>query len=91
MILLSRSGARGASEKALSFISELEAQGVSVAAPPTDIGDLAILTRELGRQAGLMPPIKGCIQAALALRVRDPEPPGSRGHQGKTGEPPKQY
>lgn len=74
LILLSRSGAKGAGTKALEFIRELEAQGVSIAAPATNIGDLALLTRELGRLASLMPPIRGCIQAAVAFRVRQPLP-----------------
>ena len=67
LVLLSRSGARSHSAKAL--VSELELQGVCVATPQVDIGDLTSLTHVLDDLAKSMAPIRGCIQATVALRV----------------------
>ncbi len=67
LILLSRSGVKTSAAKAL--VSELEMQGVRVATPQVDIGDLARLTHVLDDLKKSMAPIRGCIQATVALRV----------------------
>lgn len=68
LILLSRSGAK--SEEAKALLRELEAQDVTVAAPAVDMGNLAQLKAALLQLNKSMPPIRGCIQATVALRVR---------------------
>lgn len=68
LILLSRSGPRSSAAKAL--LQELGAKGVRVATPTVDISDLPSLQRELERLGERMPPIRGCIQATVAVRVR---------------------
>jgi hypothetical protein len=68
LILLSRSGASGTAAKAL--MAELSAQGVCVAAPEVDISKLDKLKNEIEKLKERMPPIRGCIQATVALRVR---------------------
>lgn len=68
LILLSRSGAYGAASRQL--LEDLESQRISVAAPHVDIGDLGKLKLRVDEARRHMPPIKGCIQATLALRVR---------------------
>lgn len=68
LILLSRSGARGTAAKAL--INELSVQGICVTAPAVDISNLNELKNEIEKLKGRMPPIRGCIQATVALRVR---------------------
>ena len=67
LVLLSRSGAKSNVAKAL--VSELEMQGVCVATPQVDIGDLTSLKHVLDDLAKSMAPIRGCIQATVALRV----------------------
>ncbi|KAL8782131.1 MAG: hypothetical protein Q9213_005665 [Squamulea squamosa] len=66
LILLSRSGVRNDAANAL--VDELEMQGVCVATPQVDIGDLVNLTNILDNLAKCMPPVRGCIQATVALR-----------------------
>ncbi|KAF2106034.1 hypothetical protein BDV96DRAFT_607692 [Lophiotrema nucula] len=66
LLLLSRSSARN--EGAKAFIAELSASGVKVEAPPCDIADLTIVSRVIDDAASRMPPIKGCIQAAMVLQ-----------------------
>lgn len=68
LILLSRSGAKVAAAKAL--VVELTSQGVCVATPPVDISNLSSLKQEMEKLEEHMPPIRGCIQATVALRVR---------------------
>lgn len=67
LALLSRSGAK--SEVAKAFVSELETQGVTVATPMVDISSLPNLGGVLADIAKTMPPVRGCIQATVALRV----------------------
>lgn len=67
LILLSRSGVK--SDAARCLVTELEMKGVKIAAPQCDIGDLNSLHQVLDHIADSMPPIKGCIQATVALRV----------------------
>ncbi|KAL2759081.1 hypothetical protein ACRALDRAFT_1040872 [Sodiomyces alcalophilus JCM 7366] len=66
LILLSRSGVQTAAARLL--VSELESQGVRVEAPPVDISHLEKLREVLESLKDTMPPIRGCIQATVALR-----------------------
>ncbi|OJJ75778.1 hypothetical protein ASPBRDRAFT_38078 [Aspergillus brasiliensis CBS 101740] len=66
LVLLSRSGARTAAAQAL--VQELEGQGVQVATPAVDISQRESLEQALSELARTMPPIRGCIQATVALR-----------------------
>lgn len=65
-ILLSRSGAKG--QDALELLREMKARGVNIAAPACDISSEDALVTVL-EQHGHMPPIKGCIQATMVLKV----------------------
>lgn len=67
MIVPSRSGptAIGASE----IISELTSQGIRVYAPRCDVLSVTELDYML-KGCRDMPPIRGCINAAMALQVR---------------------
>ncbi|TGJ87999.1 hypothetical protein E0Z10_g779 [Xylaria hypoxylon] len=64
LVLLSRSGAR--SSAAAELVSKLREQGVTVAAPKCDAASAASLSAAL-KGCVAMPPIKGCINAAMAL------------------------
>ncbi|KAK4242263.1 hypothetical protein C8A03DRAFT_40391 [Achaetomium macrosporum] len=67
LILLSRSGL--STPAAQNLANELARQGVKVAAPPCDVSDADALRAALAHCADeSMPPIKGCIQAAMVLR-----------------------
>lgn len=66
-MILSRSGAK--SERAQTLLAELEKEGVEVAAPIVDTSDLDNLRRTISELATTMPLIRGCIQAAVAVRV----------------------
>ncbi|KAK8056992.1 hypothetical protein PG996_010929 [Apiospora saccharicola] len=69
LILLSRSGAETCPERR-SFVDSLEAQGVTVAAPPCDVScrdTLQSVIRECLEVRG-MPPIKGCVQGSMVLK-----------------------
>ncbi|RYP64365.1 hypothetical protein DL771_008810 [Monosporascus sp. 5C6A] len=66
LILPSRSGI--SSQAALSMVKQLQKRGIQILAPRCNVGlasDLAGLLQDCAR-AGL-PPIKGCINAAMAL------------------------
>lgn len=67
LILLSRSGPKGEPTKVL--LEECRVKGVQVHAPPCDIADSYSLANVLDCCSRGMPPIKGCIQAAMVLRV----------------------
>ncbi|KAG4034475.1 hypothetical protein MFRU_003g04360 [Monilinia fructicola] len=66
LILLSRSGAHSA--EAINLIEELESKGVSVQAPACNVADLEDLISVLNKVTQSMPPIRGCIQAAMVLK-----------------------
>jgi NAD(P)-dependent dehydrogenase (short-subunit alcohol dehydrogenase family) len=70
LILLSRSGPDKI-KKAQAMLAEMERQGVKVRCPVCDVADLASLHRALEVSLASMPPIKGCFQAAMVLRVSD--------------------
>ncbi|KAI8953117.1 hypothetical protein F4801DRAFT_576840 [Xylaria longipes] len=67
LIILSRSGP--ASEAAAELISKLTSREVMVFAPKCDASSTASLARVLEEcEARAMPPIKGCINAAMVLQ-----------------------
>jgi NADPH:quinone reductase-like Zn-dependent oxidoreductase len=66
-LLLSRSGS--ASIEAQAFIAELEQAGAKIVAPRCDITDADALAEALKYAAAHLPPIKGCIQAAMVMNV----------------------
>lgn len=66
LIVLSRSGPR--TQAARSILSSLEELGVSVATPSVDISNLHALEECVIRLRKSMPPIRGCVQATVALR-----------------------
>ena len=67
LILLSRSGPR--SQAAITLLKELASEGARVEAPSCDIINPESLKSILEHLTEVMPPIKGCIQAAMILRV----------------------
>lgn len=66
LILLSRSTVH--SDASVTLIKELQQKGICVATPPCDIGDSDSLKDAL-KECRNMPPIKGCVQAAMVLKV----------------------
>lgn len=76
LILLSRTGAK--TDAARAFVSELEAKGASIITPSVDISNLARLKEALLGITQNLPPIRGCIQATVALRVRYRHSPAPR-------------
>lgn len=70
LLLLSRSGAKGKAD--LVFLDELKARGIAVTAPTCDITDEQELVSVLKSCEHSMPPIKGCLQGSMVLKVRFP-------------------
>lgn len=68
LILLSRSGPRNEASKLL--VTELESQGVQVLTPSCDVSEKEKLAAVLEECAELTPPIRGCIQGSMVLKVR---------------------
>ncbi|KAJ5725083.1 Acyl transferase/acyl hydrolase/lysophospholipase [Penicillium malachiteum] len=66
LIVPSRSGAN--SKAAKELVSQLTAQGVTVHAPQCDVSSQSSLSQMLDECARTMPPIKGCINAAMVLQ-----------------------
>lgn len=66
LVLLSRTGPRD--DNSVLFIRSLEKKGVTVHTPKCDISDAASLGAVLDYCKLHMPPIKGCIQAAMDIR-----------------------
>jgi hypothetical protein len=66
ILTLSRSGEH--SEGAVRFINEMKKASVHVEALTCDITDIAILRQTLKSVANRLPPIKGCIHAAMVIR-----------------------
>jgi hypothetical protein len=66
ILALSRSGNR--SKVATGFVEEMKAAGVHVETPACDITDIAALRHTLSSVADRMPPLKGCIHAAMVIR-----------------------
>jgi len=69
LILLGRSGAR--ERTAQEFVEEMKERGVTIAAPPCDISDKRALRSALDACSQTMPPVKGCIQGSMVLRVSE--------------------
>lgn len=65
LILLSRSGAT--SPAAAKTVAQLREQGVNVAAPKCDVSSESSLAAALQDCLRTMPPVKGCINSAMAL------------------------
>lgn len=65
-IVPSRTGA--SSEAAAELLADLAERGVKVVAPKCDVSSEKSLARVLGECANTMPPIKGCINAAMVLQ-----------------------
>lgn len=65
LILLSRTGATTAA--AAKLVDSLKQDGVNVAAPKCDVSNESSLSSVLQEYAHTMPPIKGCINSAMAL------------------------
>jgi NADPH:quinone reductase-like Zn-dependent oxidoreductase len=65
LLLLSRSGASGAA----SFLDAMKASGVTILTPKCDIGDENAVRKTLQEVGKHLPPIKGCIQASMVLKV----------------------
>ncbi|KAG6359884.1 hypothetical protein INS49_010937 [Diaporthe citri] len=70
LVLLSRTGPTRKSGQAL--MAELAARGVTALAPAADVTDAAALRRVLEDVSVTLPPVKGCIQAAMVLKVSLP-------------------
>ena len=68
LILLSRSGA--SKETAKELVVELQAMNVNVATPACDVADIDCLKGAIDACLPNMPPVKGCIQGSMVLRVR---------------------
>ncbi|KAJ8123514.1 hypothetical protein ONZ43_g560 [Nemania bipapillata] len=66
LILLSRSGLR--KEGSVEFVDQLKASGVVLETPMCDVTDLASLDMVLRDCSQRMPPVRGCIQAAMVLK-----------------------
>jgi short-subunit dehydrogenase len=69
LILLSRTGATR--ESAMELVADLEAKQVNVATPPCDVTNAETLESALNKCLTHMPPIKGCIQGSMVLKVYD--------------------
>ena len=67
LLLLSRSGT--SRSEARQFVQELSDEGVQIEAPACDITDSASLGSALKIARERMPPIKGCIQGSMVLKV----------------------
>lgn len=67
LILLSRSGP--IREEAKDLLSELAKMGICVEAPSCDISNEISLTSTLADCSASLPPIRGCIQASMVLKV----------------------
>ena len=67
LVFLSRSG--GSSETARELVDELRGKGCMVNAITCDVSDKESLARAISECGKSMPPIKGCIQGAMQLKV----------------------
>ncbi|KAE8406292.1 hypothetical protein BDV37DRAFT_292236 [Aspergillus pseudonomiae] len=66
LLLFSRSGAERT--ESIKFINYLHSKGARVIAPVCDISNESALSRVLEEWQSQLPPIKGCIQAAMTLQ-----------------------
>jgi hypothetical protein len=70
-IFLSRSG--GQKPALAKFVQEMREKHCRVEIAQCDITDLEMLTKTLASYSSSMPPIKGCFQCSMVLRVSRPE------------------
>lgn len=68
LLLLSRSGPDG-KVGAMALLREMQEKRIRVECPVCDITDARALQRVLRQHSETMPPIKGCFQASMVLRV----------------------
>jgi hypothetical protein len=57
----------------MELVADLEAKQVNVATPPCDVINAETLRLALNECLTHMPPIKGCIQGSMVLKVYDLE------------------
>lgn len=67
LLLLSRSGP--VVDKSRILVEELRRRGARIEAPVCDVTDAISLERVLQSYEKTMPPIRGCIQSSMVLRV----------------------
>lgn len=67
LLLLSRSGP--VVDKSRRLVEELRRSGARIEAPRCDVADAISLKRVLQSYEKTMPPIRGCIQGSMVLRV----------------------
>ncbi|KAI0022605.1 putative polyketide synthase [Xylariomycetidae sp. FL0641] len=65
LVILSRSGVQPG--EAQSLVDELVETGTHIEAPRCDVADREALRQTLNRINAAMPPVKGCIQAAMVM------------------------
>ncbi|KXX75424.1 Lovastatin diketide synthase LovF [Madurella mycetomatis] len=68
LVLLSRSGLQHDNSTTADFVRDLQSRGANLYCPSCNIADAASLRQALEYCREHMPPIKGCIQAAMVLR-----------------------
>lgn len=68
LLLLSRHGPR--TQAAKELVEELGVLGVLIMAPACDVTSRVALAAVLEESTNKMPPIKGCIQGTMVLRVQ---------------------
>jgi acyl transferase domain-containing protein/NADPH:quinone reductase-like Zn-dependent oxidoreductase/ubiquinone/menaquinone biosynthesis C-methylase UbiE len=73
LILISRSGPDGKPE-AQDLLSDMAKAGVTVQCPRCDIANLSALQAALAECSETLPPIRGCFQASMVLRVSSNSP-----------------
>lgn len=67
LILLSRSGPQSESSRIL--VEEMKREGINLVTPCCDVSDKEALESVLRECRRNMPPVKGCIQGAMTLKV----------------------
>ncbi len=67
LVFLSRSGAR--SDAAKELIEELKGKGCGVGVYECDVSNKSRLASVIGEVSTTMPPIKGCVQGSMQLKV----------------------
>jgi saccharopine dehydrogenase-like NADP-dependent oxidoreductase len=72
LLLLSRSGLK--SDAAVRAVEDLRRSGARIEAPQCDICDEDKLHSLLKDYGHVLPPISGCIQACMVLKVEQPSP-----------------
>lgn len=72
-ISLSRSGV--GNERSQRLVADAAAQGIKIQTPKCDITDLDMLRSVMQQSSESMPPIMGCIQGAMIIKVLPKHPP----------------